>query len=369
MTTAKKKVILRKSIPPTQETLDESPVPRKRVLLVTKRTPIDLDIGIPKSGQTVRYSCSLVTQGTHRFYTLTMPSEVLAACCFATNRLEDPQKGFQRVLDEKRAQEIADYMDAGMGTIPSSIVLSAQDGAELKLIGGGKTVEFKFSPHSFLILDGQHRVFGFSKSKTNLRVPVVIYNGLSREEESRLFIDINTKQRPVPNELLLDIKQLAEYESNEEKLLRELFDEFSQDQNSPLVGLMSAASRKNDRLSRVTFNAAVKPVLKIFSTRSVETIYPALRNYLDAFCTGLRELGQEKTITSPIVFRASLELFPEVAERVHARHGSRFREAQFSEELSPMFSRAKASWFSNPPRSHKELASDLSKSLKSAFSI
>ncbi|RYG85576.1 MAG: DGQHR domain-containing protein, partial [Alphaproteobacteria bacterium] len=239
-------------------------------------------------GEMIRYSCSLVTQGRHRFFTLTMPSEVLAACCFATNRQEDPQKGFQRVLDEKRAVEIAEYMDQGMGTIPSSIVLSAQADAELRLIGGGKTVEFKFSPHAFLILDGQHRVYGFSKARTNLRVPVVIYNGLSREEESRLFIDINTKQRPVPNELLLDIKQLADYESNDEKLLREIFDEFNQDQASPLVGMLSASTRKSDKLSRVTFNAAVKPILRVFSTPAADQIYPALRNYVEAFCGGLR---------------------------------------------------------------------------------
>jgi hypothetical protein len=59
---------------------------------------------LPKIGERVRYSVSIVTQGNHRFYTLTMPTEVLAKCCFATNREEDPIAGFQRVLDEKRAQ-------------------------------------------------------------------------------------------------------------------------------------------------------------------------------------------------------------------------------------------------------------------------
>ncbi len=42
----------------------------------------------------------------------------------------------------------------------------------------------------------------FSKARTKLRVPVVVYNGLTKQQESKLFIDINTKQRPVPNELL-----------------------------------------------------------------------------------------------------------------------------------------------------------------------
>src|SRR5438477_11439156 len=110
----------------------------------------------------VRYSVSLVRQGNHRFYTLTMGSDVLAKTCFVSTRDEDPQEGFQRVLDKERAQQIADYIHAGFGTIPTSIVLSAQPEAELKDIGKGKTIEFRPIPKAFLILDGQHRVYGFS---------------------------------------------------------------------------------------------------------------------------------------------------------------------------------------------------------------
>ncbi|MDC0831782.1 DGQHR domain-containing protein [Geitlerinema sp. CS-897] len=168
-----------------------------------------------------RYTFSNITQGKYRFYSLTMPSDVLAKVCYVTTREEDPQKGFQRVLDKKRAQEIAEYIDSGLGTIPNSIVLSAQPEANLRVIKNGKILAFDAKPKSFLVLDGQHRVFGFVLAKSQLRVPVIIYNGLTRQEESRLFIDINTKQRPVPNELLLDIKKLADYETDIEKQLGE----------------------------------------------------------------------------------------------------------------------------------------------------
>ena len=186
-----------------------------------------------------RYSVSLVTQGKHRFYTLTVPSKVLASTCFVTTRFDDPIEGFQRRLDEGRAKQIAEYIDEGLGTIPNSIVLSAQNDAELKVIGRGKTIQFRNIQKAFLILDGQHRVYGFSLARTSLRVPVVIYNGLSKRDESRLFIDINTKQRPVPNELLLDIKNLAEYENDDEHQLRELYDLFNSKTSSPLLGLMT----------------------------------------------------------------------------------------------------------------------------------
>jgi len=115
-----------------------------------------------------------------------MPSSVLARTCFVISRDENPKAGFQRLLDKNRAQQIADYIDAGLGTIPTSIVLSAQKDAHLKILGRGKTLEFNDVPKAFLILDGQHRVYGFSLAKSELRVPVVIYNGLSRRDESRL---------------------------------------------------------------------------------------------------------------------------------------------------------------------------------------
>lgn len=194
-----------------------------------------------------RYSISQVTQGSHKFYTCTIPSDVLAKCCFVSTRDEDPQKGFQRILDKKRAAEIAKYIDSGLGTIPSSIILSAQEEADLKIVGKGKTVEFNDTPKAFLILDGQHRVYGFSLAESTLRIPVVIYNDLSRRDESRLFIDINSKQRGVPNELLLDIKNLAEYESNEENLMREVFDLFNSDPESAFLNKFSASSRAKKR--------------------------------------------------------------------------------------------------------------------------
>jgi DGQHR domain-containing protein len=91
----------------------------------------------------LRCSVSLVTQGRHRFYTLTVHSDVLARTCFVTTRYEDPKMGFQRLLDKERAQQIAEYIDNGLGTIPNSIILSAQPEAILKVVGRGKTLEFR----------------------------------------------------------------------------------------------------------------------------------------------------------------------------------------------------------------------------------
>jgi len=294
------------------------------------------------------YSASLVTQGDHRFFTLTMPSDVLGRTCFVSTRDSDPKGGFQRLLDKKRAQEIATYIDAGLGTIPTSIVLSAQASSDLIYIRPRKTLEFNDSPESFLILDGQHRVYGFSLAKAALRVPVVVYPNLSRRDESRIFIDINTKQRPVPNELLLDIKKLAEYETDDEARLNALFDRFNDNPDSPLSGLLSPHERKTNKISRVTFNASVRPLLPLFASSEADEVYDSLASYISAHIACLGRRGASDSIVKPPFFKAAMKLFAAVAQRVKDRHGSDYRLAHFEEVLSQAYDTISAAKLKKP---------------------
>jgi DGQHR domain-containing protein len=322
-----------------------------------------------RSAEPLRFSVSLVTQGKHRFFTLTLPSDVLANTCFVTSRDEDPKAGFQRVLDKKRAQQIADYIDVGLGTIPTSIILSAQKSADLEVIGKGKTLQFRDNPKAFLVLDGQHRVYGFSLAKTSLRVPVVIYNNLSPRDESRLFIDINTKQRPVPNELLLDIKKVAEYESGSESLMGEIFDRFNTESASALLGLMSPHKQSSAKISRVTFNAGVKPLLEIFSGSEIDEIFDALNAYFSAFIACTRQLEAPDVITKSTVFRAAMLLFKDAAQRVQDRYGKEYTAEHFSEVLEPMFGRIRVNALKVPGNSPKDLYDDFTKALKVNFTL
>ena len=316
-----------------------------------------------------RYSVSQITQGRHKFYTLTMPSDVLSACCFVTTRYENPQEGFQRLLDTKRAEEIAAYIDEGLGTIPCSIILSAQPEAYLKIIGKGKTLQFHMHRKAFLIIDGQHRVYGFSLTRSSLRVPVVIYNGLSRRDETRLFIDINSKQKGVSSELLLDIKRMAEYETDVQSELRDLFDLFANNTDSALLGRCSPSSRETGKTSRVTFNSSVKPLLKVFGSQSVLDSYTILNSYLRAFAYGLKQKRLEKSLTGTIAFRAVAAFFPEVAAKVKDRYGSDYSEDNFHAVLEPMFDRIIPKRVKQPGNSYKVLLQHFSDSLKTEFSL
>lgn len=318
----------------------------------------------------VRFTASNVIQNKTRFYSLTMPTDVLSKCCFVSSRDEDPVLGFQRTLDEKRALEIANYIDNEQGTVPSAIILSAQDAAEVEIIGRGRTLEFMPDPKAFLILDGQHRVYGFSKAKSTLRVPVIIYVGLSRKEESRLFIDINSKQKGVPSELLLDIKRMAEYENSTEESLRDIFDLFHTDPNSALIGKLSPASKSKNKVSRVTFNSSVTPVAQFFGGRDIDELYSILNCYLKAFTYGFfKENKIEEQLCNSTVFRALFAVFPEVASKVKDRFGPDYSVDNYDIVMADMFSKISVQKIKKPGNSYKTIATHLSNSMKSNFTL
>jgi len=82
--------------------------------------------------------------------------------------------------------------------------------------------------------------------------------------------------------LLLDIKQLAEIESESEEVLRDIFDCFDQEIDSSLAGYMSPSEAARSKITRVTFNQAVKPLLAVFPGRSADEIYTVLNAYISA---------------------------------------------------------------------------------------
>ena len=306
----------------------------------------------------------LVTQGRHRFYTLTLPADVLARTCFVIVRDEDPIEGFQRLLSEIRARRIADYIDNGLGTIPTSVILSAQDTSNFEYDSRRKTVSFNDDPKSFLILDGQHRVYGFKLAKSNLRVPVVIYAGLTRPEESRIFIDINTEQKPVPNELLLDIRKLAQIQNDVESLLGDIFEMFDARPDSPLKGRMSPSKRRAGLISRVTFNNGIKPLLKLFAEGSKEEIYHMLSAFFSGFLRVSNERASGLDIADAVVFKGICLSLPEIVQRVRDKYGKEYSTENFADIFSEMFGNVRLSSLKSPGLSPTAFAAQISMALK-----
>ena len=132
---------------------------------------------------------------------------------------------------------------------------------------------------------------------------------------------------------------------------------------------MSPSERRAGKISRVTFNAALKPIFSAVEGSDSKTAFEVLSAYVQAWLSSLRDRSQEEKITNPTLFRAIMLLFPAVAEKVSDRYGDEFTADNFAEVLRPVVSRTKKSYVETPGGSPSELYDVFRKQLESGFSL
>ena len=272
-----------------------------------------------------------------RLFVSAIPVSVLANVCQVSRAVEDPKKGYQRLLSEGRLRQIADYLDSGM-IIPGAIILSAQPVAELEYNKNDKTLSFILNPSSFLVIDGQHRLFGASKSKTDFTFSVSIMMGITIEQEVQYFKDINGEQKGVPRTLQLEIEKFLVAEDSKEKIRINLFHALNERPESPLCNRMSATKSVQGKLTHVPFKTAVEPLLdqKPLQGLDFENKIKLLINFLKAVEGILiKSLKSSDKLTNAAFFQAVFGAFKIVALITHERHGN-YDEKSFKEVLAPL---------------------------------
>lgn len=248
---------------------------------------------------------------------------------------EDNEKGYQRFLSEKRAKDIADYLDSG-NIIPGAIILSAHD--EFHVEYDTSSSQLKLVPvnnSSLFVIDGQHRLWGAHKSNKDILLPVCIFTGLELREEVQYFLDINSNQKGVPKTLRIELlKFLAEPDSKDE-ILNRLFNDLGSDAESVLYNQLSPTKSIVGKLSHVPFRSAIEPIIEgsilgRFDYSSKKTL---LSNYLNAVSTTLIEIeGSSKRIVSSAFFQAIFKIFEDVCEYTMA-YFKNYKQESFEEVL------------------------------------
>jgi DGQHR domain-containing protein len=319
--------------PAKKTAVKTAPAKKAAAKKVALETSLHGDLGhLPKVASrnqikkaTTTYASLLLTQNKHKFYFTTIPVTDLFPYCFVSRRKEDNIRGFQRELNKSRAEDIAKYLKDGDGSIPTNVVLSSQLESGFAYNRKSKSVSFTREERSFLVLDGQHRLWGYQlcleRFGVEHRVPVAIYEGLSRTEEARLFIDINTRQVGVPAALLLDIKQVAQLESQKEGIIRAIFDQLATDVRSPMIGRLSSSKSVTGKISRVTFNRALDPLFDgpLLRDAAAARRYALVLNYLIALS---EELGDsDHLLARSAFFEAIFEVFESVVRQSISQYG------------------------------------------------
>jgi len=143
---------------------------------------------------------------------------------------EERTQPYQRFLDEKRAVQIARYLQQPSGLLPNSIILAVNiDFDESDVVHGDGRERVKIvlprSENSAVILDGQHRVAAFryldEKIRSAYDVLVAFLVGIPFYQQAELFAIINGKQKPVNRSIIYDLFGYAPIGGDKEEQLYE----------------------------------------------------------------------------------------------------------------------------------------------------
>jgi DGQHR domain-containing protein len=290
--------------------------------------------GIPK----ISFPAIAVNQSPDKsFWISSIPASILFETSKVSRADEDPKKGYQRLLDDKRAKRIAKYFDEG-GIIPGSIILSAQPESQFEFDARSQRVSFRPRKGAFVVIDGQHRLYGAGKAHRDIALPVAVFSGLSLEEEVQYFLDVNGEQKGVPRTLRLEIIKFLTPEEHPDKIRVNLFHELNTRPDSPLCNRMSPTRSVVGKISHVSFNTSVRPVLDLPAIKrmSFEQKAQILINFLSAVESLLIEVrGDSKKLSNAAFFQSVFDAFPFIIQLVIEKHGN-YKIESFSDIIEPM---------------------------------
>ena len=150
-----------------------------------------------------------------RFYSFVTTPEHLLKIAFINHQAlnhPDGRPAYQRMISAARIREIGKYIKNG-GFFPTNILVNFSDKPRFDLLSNKENTDpaLKFGwltlpsrYRSALVIDGQHRLYGYSRLSEHLKQSlfVLAFEQMPVEKEADLFITINHKQKSVPKGLL-----------------------------------------------------------------------------------------------------------------------------------------------------------------------
>jgi DNA phosphorothioation-associated DGQHR protein 1 len=197
--------------------------------------------------------------------------------------------GTQRLVQPKRLQVIADYINRADSAFPNSIILAANYRKEDGLIededeedASGQripnnrwaieegddccTLRIPTRAKLAAIIDGQHRLFSFAHAKPqrlDMNLICSIFLDLPKPFQAYLFATINSTQKPVDKSLTYELFGYNVEEEEEsfwspDKLAVFITRRLGTDEKSPLKGRIVIAPKKDSALARLAEGARWK---------------------------------------------------------------------------------------------------------------
>lgn len=148
-------------------------------------------------------------------YAFSLSAQELLEICFLSRRYKN-EMGFQRAIDKKRIDKIRRAIEKReILAFPNSILINSlstllPQKPSRASCPANVTINLPQDYSSCKVIDGQHRMLGFSKVSNEVarsyNLPVIAFENLSNQEEMDTFIIINSEQKKVDSNLVLLLK-------------------------------------------------------------------------------------------------------------------------------------------------------------------
>lgn len=160
----------------------------------------------------------------HKIYTFAMRvGDLLQIQYVASRGVSTEQGAVQRILNKGRVDSISKFVLAGNSFVNTFILnwTDTQYTPKIKKESLVLPVQGRFAQ----MLDGQHRMAGLQEAVNqkpevaDMEVLVSLFVGLNTKEAARIFLNINSEQKPVPRSLIYDLFGEA-YDDPESAIIR-----------------------------------------------------------------------------------------------------------------------------------------------------
>lgn len=212
--------------------------------------------------------------GGYTYYVFSIQPEILLKIGYVLHRSEandGMMPTYQRIIKKARLKSVHDFIENRHGFFPNSLLISVDTKK-------GKPLQFDLSDkqgvdnvtqlgilhlpnvyRSAYIIDGQHRLYGYSDSK-NARtnsIPVVAFENMDQKQQVKLFMEINENQKAVSknlrNTLNADLLWVSDNPIERREAIRSrIAQDLGDSSNSPLCNRVIIGEDQSDEYRCIT---------------------------------------------------------------------------------------------------------------------
>lgn len=189
----------------------------------------------------------------HKIYTFAMRvGDLLQIQYVASRGVSTEQGAVQRILNKSRVDAICKFVLGGNSFV-NTFILNWTDTQYVPKVKK-ETLVLPLQGRFAQMLDGQHRIAGLQEAVNqnaeiaDMEVLVSLFIGLNTKEAARIFLNINSEQKPVPRSLIYDLFGEA-YDDPESAITRvtDIVSFLNETEESPYYGRVHYPGKPNSQ--------------------------------------------------------------------------------------------------------------------------